>query len=270
MHDEPLPVTAWSQLWSPKDFTWVYGVTPFTSRNTIITAWALYFSTILILKRYMRDRAAFTLRKATALHNLFLCLTSFFIFAGVIRYTHARAQTRGIDEVFCTTDTTSLSGPLTWFLYIYYLSKFYELLDTVILVLKKKPVIFLHWYHHAIVIVMVWSWLQYGIVFSVLGTIANAGVHVFMYYYYFRTSLGGKVWFKRYLTGLQIVQFSASFILSIPYVYYHLTKGCGGGPAFIFSMAVNASFLVLFINFYKGAYGKSKTPAVGPAKKKAS
>lgn len=43
--------------------------------------------------------------------------------------------------------------------------QFYELLDTVILVLKKRDVIFLHWYHHSIVIAMVWSWMEYRIPF---------------------------------------------------------------------------------------------------------
>lgn len=109
-------------------------------------------------------------------------------------------------------------------MYSYYLSKFYELFDTVILVLKKvsqsyyykeltvlkKPIIFLHWYHHAIVILMVWTWIEYGIVFSryyhgslagqfnyySLGMLANTLVHVFMYYYYYLAARGKSVWFK--------------------------------------------------------------------------
>ncbi|KAJ1551279.1 hypothetical protein HK405_014829, partial [Cladochytrium tenue] len=48
--------------------------------------------------------------------------------------------------------------------------------------------------------------------------------------------------------------FSASFLLSIPYVYYHFSKGCQGWEAFLFSSAVNASFLVLFIDFYRRSY----------------
>ncbi|RKO92310.1 ELO family, partial [Blyttiomyces helicus] len=151
-----------------------------------------------------------------------------------------------------------ISGPLFFTLYIYYLSKFYELFDTVILVLKKKPLIFLHWYHHAIVILMVWSWLQYGITYSSLGTIANTLIHVFMYYYYFVSSLGGNVWFKRYLTFGQIIQFAVSFILCGPYLHYHFKRGCSGWDAFLFSMAVNGSFLFLFVRFYRSSYGKGK------------
>ncbi|KAJ3154644.1 hypothetical protein HDU89_007882 [Geranomyces variabilis] len=254
----------WSQVLDPQGFKWTPGVTPFSSLTIILATWSLYFSGILFLKFYMRNRPPFALRTATALHNLFLCGASAAICVGVVREVYRRATTRGVDEIFCTADPDSLDGPLSWYLYLYYLTKFYELADTFILVLKKKPLIFLHWYHHAIVILMVWSWIHYGIVFSALGTIANTGVHVFMYYYYFRSSLGGRVWFKRYLTALQIVQFGTSFVLAAPYVYYHFQKGCVGGPAFVGSMLVNFSFLLLFVQFYKGAYSSrsSKTKQV--------
>lgn len=32
-------------------------------------------------------------------------------------------------------------------------------------------------------------------------------VHALMYYYYFRTTAGVKIWWKKYLTTLQIIQF---------------------------------------------------------------
>lgn len=41
-------------------------------------------------------------------------------------------------------------GPIGLAAYIFYLSKYYEFVDTFILVLRKKPVIFLHVYHHAV------------------------------------------------------------------------------------------------------------------------
>jgi fatty acid elongase 3 len=216
------------------------------------------------MQAYMRKRKPLSLRWATALHNLALCLGSAAMFVVAVVATWRRARSQGVAEVFCSrsapaptsTPDPSATGLLFFTMYAYYLSKFWELLDTVILVLKKKPLIFLHYYHHAIVILMVWTWLEWGIPFAALGMIANTLIHVFMYYYYGVTSLGYRVWFKRYLTSAQIVQFAASFLLALPYLYLHVTRGgCHGFQAFLFSMAVNATFLLLFIQFYASAYG---------------
>ena len=97
-------------------------------------------------------------------------------------------------------------------MYVYYLSKIPELFDTAILALKKvpihvahtrlpylymkKPIIFLHWYHHSIVILMVWSWIQDVSTFAAYGMLANCFIHIWMYAYYGMSSLGMNVWFK--------------------------------------------------------------------------
>ncbi|KAI8846894.1 GNS1/SUR4 family-domain-containing protein [Chytridium lagenaria] len=179
----------WEQLWSPFGFRWAVGTTPLSNLRVIAIAWVIYFSTIIGLRMYMSGREPFKLTGITAAHNMILCLWSLAMFLGTITEIAKIAYTRGIDEVFCTTEAANVQGPLYYTMYIYYISKFYELLDTVILVLKKKPLIFLHWYHHAFVILMVWTWLQYGIVFSSIGMMANTLVHVFMYYYYYASSL---------------------------------------------------------------------------------
>ena len=44
----------------------------------------------------------------------------------------------------------TLKGPIYFICYVFYVSKFYELFDTVLIILKKKPLIFLHVYHHFI------------------------------------------------------------------------------------------------------------------------
>ncbi|KAJ3277800.1 hypothetical protein HDU76_010171 [Blyttiomyces sp. JEL0837] len=169
-----------SQLYNPFEFQWQVGKTPMADLRIILISWGLYFTTIIGLKTYMANREPFKLKGVTAIHNMILCLWSLAMFLGTLVEVVRRGSSKGIDEIFCTTDTSALKGPLFYTMYIYYISKFYELLDTVILVLKKKPLIFLHWYHHAIVILMVWTWLQYGILFSSLGMMANTLVHVFM------------------------------------------------------------------------------------------
>ena len=56
--------------------------------------------------------------------------------------------------LFCTPLGTPATGRIYFWSYIYYISKFYELGDTAILVFKQKPVSFLHVYHHSLVMLM--------------------------------------------------------------------------------------------------------------------
>ena len=88
----------------------------------------------------------------------------------------------------------------------------------------------------------------------------NTLIHVFMYYYYYVAAQGKTVWFKKYLTTGQILQFMTAFLVSTPFVYYHFTtdEGCSGFNAFAGSMFVNGSFLALFVRFYKKTYSKPK------------
>jgi len=164
------------------------------------------------------------------------------MFIGVVYEIYLLVQEKGIRALYCDTKSPP-TGRIYYWMYIYFLSKFLELFDTVILVLKKKPIIFLHVYHHAIVVLMVWLWLTHSLVYSGLGMAFNTFVHVFMYYYYAISLLGIRVWWKKYITGIQIIQFICSFLLSIPYVYYTvsfdsdgiLLPMCLGWPAFLFS-----------------------------------
>jgi len=75
-------------------------------------------------------------------------------------------------------------GKVAYWLEMFILSKFPELLDTVFLVLQGKRVIFLHWYHH--ITVLLFCWQAYirdagpGLWYCAM----NYSVHAFMYLYY--------------------------------------------------------------------------------------
>ena len=60
--------------------------------------------------------------------------------------------------------------------------------------------------------VMAWFWLEYVQSLQFIGLLFNTSVHVVMYYYYFRRVLGWPVWWKRYVTTFQIVQFGTSVV----------------------------------------------------------
>jgi hypothetical protein len=112
-----------------------------------------------------------------------------------------------VDFLFCTPKDTAPVGRLYYWSYIYYLSKYYEFLDTVLLALRKKPTTFLHVFHHAVVVIMAWLWVDQVQSLQFIGLLTNTAVHVVMYYYYHLTTIGKSPLWKKFITTMQIVQF---------------------------------------------------------------
>lgn len=109
------------------------------------------------------------------------------------------------------------TAQIEWFVFVHYLSKYLDWLDTVWMILKKKSdkqMSFLHLYHHA-TIGVVW-----GVVLSSgfgsgtvgYGAFINSVTHVLMYTHYFVTSVGLRNPLKNYLTMWQIGQFYSCFL----------------------------------------------------------
>lgn len=72
------------------------------------------------------------------------------------------------------------------FLFIY--SKYFELLDTVFIILRKRPLNFLHWYHHATVLLYTWDGYCVEQPAGIYFVAMNYSVHAVMYFYYFLAS----------------------------------------------------------------------------------
>ncbi|KAG6519981.1 hypothetical protein ZIOFF_017010 [Zingiber officinale] len=157
---------------------------------------------------------------------------------------------------------TVRSGPLFFWAHVFYLSKLYELADTLLILLsERRRLTFLHVYHHAIVIVMCYVWLASAQSLMPAALVTNASVHVVMYAYYLSSSAGWR-WtprWKRAVTELQIAQFVFSFPVSGVFLWYHFTGGgCEGMRGWLFNAAFNASLLALFVDFHLKAYKEAK------------
>lgn len=99
-------------------------------------------------------------------------------------------------------------------LWWYFFSKAIELMDTVVMVLRKRhrQITFLHVFHHASML-NIWWWVMMFIPggLAYFGSCLNCFVHVVMYAYYGLSaipSLREKLWWKKYITRFQLVSLS--------------------------------------------------------------
>lgn len=224
----------------------------------------IYLALIFSLRRLMRDRPPVKLRTLTFLHNVFLCTLSLAMAVGVLsevaKVLHAHATPAnpfaGVRPVLCDPSAASMTGRMGWWMYVFYLSKYYELFDTVIMVLKKRPLNFLHVYHHCIVLPLFYVYMSTSMSLQWIVVVANSSVHVAMYYYYAMAALGQKVWWKKYITLAQIIQFIIDLTATWPYPFlYFSPSGCSGSMrGWLFGQAVGASFFKLFCDFYFRSY----------------
>eukprot|EP00960_Hanusia_phi_P033016 750196-Hanusia_phi.AAC.2 len=176
------------------------------SFHDVVVICVVYFLAVRALKFFMRTRKPFDLKYIVALHSGVLTVASFILFASFVVILYEKSQSFTPWEMICSTDFHQ-DGNLQFLYYINYLVKWYELLDTVILVLRKKEVIFLHEYHHAATLFLCWIQMDQHSTVQWVPIAINLLVHVFMYYYYTLAALKIPVWWKMYLTQLQIVQF---------------------------------------------------------------
>jgi GNS1/SUR4 family. len=137
----------------------------------------------------------------------------------------------------------------------------------VFFVLRKKhnQITFLHMYHHTVMPMVSWGAAKYypGGHGTFIGTI-NSFVHVIMYTYYALAALGDQwqkyLWWKKYITTLQLLQFCIAFIHSSQLLF----TDCGYPRWSVYFTLPNAIFFYyLFSDFYNKAYGSSTPKGKG-------
>lgn len=234
----------------------------------------IYLLVVAFLMVFMRSRSAYSLKGVTVVHNLVLSLGSLGMLVGTVVELYVRYKdSRDYVWFFCEDLRARSRGPLYFWSYVYYLSKYYEMLDTVLVLLQKSrvPHFNLQVYHHAAVVPMAWLWVEYQQSLQWGGLMFNTLVHVFMYQYYAARGMGLPTPWKRLITKLQIVQFATSFLLVGGFVYFTLqrrdTGGCAGTYALLYNLLFNATLLLQFVGVDK-KNAENARGAKGEASKK--
>lgn len=89
----------------------------------------------------------------------------------------------------------------------FYITKYIEIIDTVILHVNHRKTTFLQSYHHTGAIICCWMLCVSNSHLSCIFVAFNTFVHTFMYTYYIAISLRISIKFKKLITYMQIIQF---------------------------------------------------------------
>ncbi|XP_066599078.1 very long chain fatty acid elongase AAEL008004 [Prorops nasuta] len=229
---------------------------------TIVVTY-VYFS-LYAGPRYMRDKKPYTLRNTLIFYNFIQVLVSIYLVYEGLDAGWLRDYSFTCEPVDYTINPKSMR--MARGVYAYFVCKLIELLDTVFFVLRKKQrqITFLHVYHHAMMPICAWIGVRYvpGGHPTLLGVI-NSFIHIIMYSYYMLSAFGPEMqkylWWKKYLTSLQLIQFSI--------ILWHngqmLFTDCNFPKPLSFLLALNAGlFIYLFGSFYIKTYNSPSKKSV--------
>jgi hypothetical protein len=209
--------------------------------------------------RYMKNRPAYQLSGIILLYNVIEIVVNTTLFVKIIKLAMKISMYCRTVEYSNTPEDMDIAQ-CTW---EFFLLKVLDLTETIFFVLRKRnnQVTALHVYHHILVVLSTWT-------FSKMGTgghesvlvVMNCFVHVVMYSYYLMANIRPQykknIWWKMYVTQLQMVQFSINVVyflsgLIVPSCQYPAALS-------IFVVLQNLIMLIMFYDFYRKAYRKQK------------
>jgi len=238
------PVSAFCRRW--------FWAAPVASSLYLVFLWAG--------NALMKDRKPFNLKTPLALWNLLLAVFSFIGAVRTVPHLLMMLNQEGFEYTVCRAAIVGYgSGATGLWVALFIFSKYFELVDTVFLVLRKKQVPFLHWYHHCSVLLYCWHAyvveMPTGIYFAAM----NYTVHAIMYFYYFLAAVLPKPpkW-ARLVTVVQITQMVVGIVITLTHLdklTYRKVPNCDGHiPNLAGCLCMYASYFILFAQFFAGRY----------------
>jgi len=253
--------------------------TRWTSQHWFIplVATVMYLCMIAFLKSYMKEREKMRLQPVVIAWNFGL---SFFSICGLVYCVphllfneRSGVLTAGFYPSVCSHASAYGFGEVGFWVFLFIYSKLAELVDTFFLLVRKSPVILLHWYHHATVLLYCWHSYSVRIGTGLWFAAMNYSVHAIMYFYFGLTQCGpkGRKFAKNFamlITSLQLLQMVVGIIVTVASVVYHANgEVCyvslvNSALGLIMYSSYFVLFLQLFLNHY--VYKKKLTAKVPP------
>ncbi|ETV68496.1 hypothetical protein H257_15499 [Aphanomyces astaci] len=256
---------------------------PFAFENTFMLTWeaqfcrstmhlcvalcAAYCFSCYFGKQIMRSREAFDMTPVLALWNLSL---STFSACGALRTVPFLLHSiyhHGVYHSVCSDATAHYgNGPVGLWVSMFIFSKIPELFDTFFVVIRKKPLRFLHWYHHITVLLFCWHAYSVRSSSGLYFVAMNYTVHAVMYMYYFLTAVGYRPRWAYLVTTLQLSQMVVGVAVCAASVIYLSTSSssstttCHANRTNLqYGIVMYASYFALFLHFFIQRYSTTTT-----------
>jgi len=220
----------------------------------------VYVVSIFSIKFTMSNRRPFGLQMPLTVWNAILAV---FSIAGFVQMTPTMFKVisqQGIQRTYTHVTELQTGKIAGYWAFVWCVSKIPELIDTLFIVLRKKPLMFMHWYHHAVTGYFAFVTFYEDNAYMIWVVWLNYFIHSFMYSYYCARALNYKIppQFAQLLTGAQIVQFLIThavmghllvLMMNNPSNKYAVTyKG------FTIGAVMELSYLMLWFRFYYISY----------------
>ncbi|KAF0556980.1 delta-6 elongase [Gigaspora margarita] len=199
---------------------------PFTSQLPLMNLFHVliicltYLTIVFTGKQIMANFSKFSVKNLSIFHNLFLVTLSAYMCTTILY----EAWRQGYSLFTNPEDRSEEGFQMAKYIWLFYVSKIAEFMDTFIMILKKNnhQVTFLHVYHHSSIFI-IWWWVTYVAPTgeTYFSAALNSAVHVVMYGYYLSTTLSMPIRFiKRYITLFQMIQFTFNMLQATYDIFY--------------------------------------------------
>jgi elongation of very long chain fatty acids protein 6 len=215
----------------------------------ILTIYGIH---ILVLQQIMKnvEKSPAFLKPLKAAWDATLSVGSLYGAVQLIPLLLKETAQHGILQEVCSSVAQTTNPVLYFFMW----SKFFELGDTTFIILGKKKLIFLHWYHHMATLMYCWNAYIVINTSGALFTGMNLVVHTIMYAYYAATYFGRLPNSLRALiTGLQLLQMIAGTLITIQHLRCANTNSEQRTNS-MWALAMYFSYFLLFGKLFIDSY----------------
>lgn len=218
----------------------------------------MYIFGAFALQNFMKTRQAWKLNGVLIFWNWTLAVFSIIGFIRTVPEFFYVLTRYGYHFSVCNRSYADINVITAFWGFLFSVSKVPELLDTAFVILRKRNLIFLHWFHHFLTLVLSWYIYSDHPAMGRWIMVMNYAVHSVMYSYYALRAMSFRPpkWISMMVTTIQILQMMLGLVASV-YSTVMLVTGrkCGlSNDVAAFLLFVYSSYFLLFVNFFLKAY----------------